>query len=91
MSCSGGDVVARGTVPGKVVDGVQVVPGPTLVVTTWQQPGLWWVDPDGGTRAYLPGFELPATADFCVDRQPFLVLLPHVPNNELGAVRVPIY
>lgn len=84
-----GAVIARRTVPGTVVDGVQVVPGGRTVVTTWQQPGLWQVDPDGGTREFVPGLTLPGAADFSVDHRRSWLLLPLLLNNALQAVELP--
>ncbi|MCP3804072.1 SMP-30/gluconolactonase/LRE family protein [Allokutzneria sp. A3M-2-11 16] len=81
-----GSVTARRTVPGRVVDGVQVLPDGRVAATTWNGPGLWQVNPDGTHQELVPGLELPGAADFSVDRKRSRLLLPLLLENQLRTV-----
>lgn len=81
-----GRLIERRTVPGRVVDGVQVLPDGRTAVSTWQQPGLWRVDSDGSTAELIPGLAVAGAADFAVDHRRARLLLPALLINQLQVV-----
>lgn len=83
-----GAVVVRRTVPGQVVDGVQILPAGRTVVSTWSPAGLWLLNRDG-TSSAVPGARADGAADFSLDRRRSRLLLPALLANELQVADVP--